>query len=134
MSWIKKMQAVRAEISKKNLPTSGLETLARMVPLKATDENVSAVGSAIESELRDRYVRELADVPTETILTEVATLPEQYESSVDSARSDALQRVLEIRFPSKPDDPDPIDTYDDTAGITFGQHLANWYRALNNND
>lgn len=130
MSWVNKMQAVRAEVSKKNLPTSGLEEMAGLVPLKATDENVTAVGSAVESELRDRYVTELADVSTETILAEVEKLPELYASRVDRARSDALQRVLEIRFPMEPDGPDPIDTYDEKAGLTFGQHVAKWYREL----
>lgn len=130
MSWVKKMQTIRAEVSKKNLPTRGLEMLAREVPLKATDENVSAVGSAIESELYGRYVMELTDVPTETILAEIEKLPEMYTSRVDSARSDALQRVLEIRFPSEPDDLDPVDAFDEKAGLTFGQHLAKWYRDL----
>lgn len=125
------MQTIRAEVRKKNLPTRGLETLAREVPLRVTDdENVSAVGSAIESVLCERYVTELTDVPTETILAEVERLPEMYASRVDRARNDALQRVLEIRFPSEPDDLDPVDTFDEKAGLTFGQHLAKWYRDL----
>lgn len=131
MSWVKKTQAVSAEVSKRNLPTRGLETLARMVPLRLTvadDEDRSAVGSAIEHVLYERYVTELTGVATETILAEVEKLPGLYADRVDSARSDALQRVLDMRFPSEPDGPDPIDTYDEAAGLTFGQHLAKWYR------
>jgi hypothetical protein len=134
MTWTEAWNAIRTEIRKKNLPTSGLEALAREVPLKAPDEHHALVGGVIESELTARYVTDLTESPLESILAEVAKLPEQYTDRVDSARSNALQRVLEIRFPSEPDDPDPIDTYDNAAGLTFGQHLANWYRALNNND
>lgn len=131
MSWIDTVTTIRTEVSNRNLSTSQLEALTREVPLRvANDEAVTAVGSAVESELRDRYVTELADTQTESILAECETSPDQYTNRVQRARSDALQRVLEVRFPSEPDAPDPIDTYDEKAKLTFGQHLANWYREI----
>lgn len=124
MSWTERWNAVLADVRRRGLPADALETLAREIPLKETDEARAVVGGVLESQLRERYVTELTGAPTATILAECAAAPELYGSRVDRARSDARARVLEARFP---DMPDPIDTYDENAGLTYGQHIAKHY-------
>lgn len=118
------METIRTEVRAKDIPTRFLEVMAREIAIKETDEARTMVGSAVELVLSERYVTELANVSAASILAEYEAAPDIYRDRADRSRREALCKVLETRFP---DVPDAIDSYDENASLTYGQHVAKHY-------
>ena len=117
MTWAAARQAVRDNVRERfgsDIPT--LETLAREISLDERDTDRSAVGSAIESVLKDAQTARVKECG-------VAFLLDMWESGIDpetgryfdrAARAsvDAADGVLEARFNSPwEDERDPVTTF-----------------------
>lgn len=125
MSTIHQIDTITAELRRKNHTPAQLTTLAREVPLAAASREHNVVGTALERLLREHYT-ELHETRTTAELADtLAAGTAFYRDRDDRALRDAITAILEHRYP---DAPDPIDSYDDTSGLTYGQHAAAVYR------